>query len=256
MLIEFNNLKKEKIKAGISTRIGGVSKKPYNSMNLGIYTDDLKEDVEENYDIFLNALDIDKNKTFYTLQIHGDKIKIIDREFYNNSDSFTAIENYDGMISTINGINLVTFYADCVPLLFYDKKQNIIGVCHSGWRGTVKKIAKKMINTFQSEFNSNLEDIICAIGPSADVCCYEVDKSVINEFDKHFAYAKECYIAKENGKYMLDLKKVNYKLLIELGIKKINIEISNLCTICNNDILYSHRKESGITGRHIGIISK
>ncbi|BEP29491.1 peptidoglycan editing factor PgeF [Helicovermis profundi] len=256
MFIEFENIANLGIMAGISTRNGGVSSGNYKSLNLGIYTNDQKESISKNYEIFLESLNLRMNKTFYTLQVHGTDIKIIDEKFYADSSDFSAIENFDGMISKLKNINLVTFYADCVPLLFYDKKNDVIGICHSGWRGSVKKIALKMVELFIGEFNSNPLDIICAIGPCASVCCYEVDSVVIKEVNKNFKFPHKYYMLKNNNKYMLDLKKMNYDILVESGILKENIEISPLCTICNNDILFSYRKENGKTGRHIGIISK
>ena len=149
----------------------------------------------------------------------------------------------DGMVTNIHGICLVTFYADCVPLYFVDPVQKAIGLSHSGWRGTVGKIGKETIRKMEEQYGSDPKDILAAVGPSICKDCYEVSEDVILEFQKNFKerYWKDLFYRKENGKYQLDLWKANEIIFKESGILPEHIAVTNVCTHCNSEILYSHR---------------
>ena len=149
----------------------------------------------------------------------------------------------DGMVTNIHGICLVTFYADCVPLYFVDPVQKAIGLSHSGWRGTVGKIGKETIRKMEEQYGSDPKDILVAVGPSICKDCYEVSEDVILEFQKNFKerYWKDLFYRKENGKYQLDLWKANEIIFKESGILPEHIAVTNVCTHCNSEILYSHR---------------
>ena len=147
------------------------------------------------------------------------------------------------MITDVPGICLVTFYADCVPLYFVDPVKKAIGLSHSGWRGTVGKIGKVTIELMQKTYGSDPEDIIAAIGPSICRDCYEVSGDVIQQVRESFdeAYWPELFYKKENGKYQLDLWRANERIFTEAGIREDHIAVTNVCTHCNPDILFSHR---------------
>lgn len=256
---------------GVTYRIGGNSKKPYKSLNLGFNTGDRYEDIFKNYETLINNLELKDYTFFLTNQIHEDKIKVIDKSDLSdestNEDTTKGsydfdfknrirfVDGHDGMVTDLPNIALLTFYADCVPLVFYDPIKKVIGNCHAGWRGTVKRIPEKLIMKMIEEFGSNPSDIRVAIGPCASKCCYEVDSGVINEFDAN-NFPNDIYETKEDGKFMLDLKSANKSTLLLSGVKEENIEISNSCTICNNDLFFSYRLENGSTGRHCAIICK
>ena len=171
------------------------------------------------------------------------KILMIVMKDSGNSD-FGKVKVYvDGMVTNIPEICLVTFYADCVPLYFVDPVQKAIGLSHSGWRGTVGKIGKETIRKMEEQYGSDPKDILAAVGPSICMDCYEVSEDVILEFQKNFEerYWKDLFYRKENGKYQLDLWKANEIIFKESGILPEHIAVTNVCTHCNSEILYSHR---------------
>ncbi|MEG0156818.1 MAG: polyphenol oxidase family protein, partial [Anaerovoracaceae bacterium] len=147
-------------------------------------------------------------------------------------------------------ICLVTFYADCVPLYFVDPVKKVIGLSHSGWRGTVGKIGRKTVETMEHEYGCDPKDIRGAIGPSICQDCYEVSEDVISEFQKGFSQGdwEELFFQKENGKYQLNLWKANELVMKEAGILKEHIAVTNLCTCCNRQLLFSHRGSNGKRG--------
>ncbi len=149
----------------------------------------------------------------------------------------------DGLVTNVPGICLVTFYADCVPLFLVDPVKKAIGLSHSGWRGTVGKIGKVTVQAMMREYGSRTEDIVAAIGPSICQDCYEVSEDVIDRFRDSFNEAvwPRLFYRKENGKYQLDLWRANEEVFLEAGIRKENLAVTNLCTHCNQEVLFSHR---------------
>ncbi len=156
----------------------------------------------------------------------------------------------DGMITNEPGLMLATFYADCVPLFFVDPVKRAVGLSHSGWKGTAGKMGRCTVEAMVREFNSRPEDILAAIGPSICADCYEVSGDVILEFEKSFgAEAVESFsIRKGNGKYQLDLWEANRYVLLEAGIRPEHMAVTDICTCCNPDKLFSHRASHGKRG--------
>jgi YfiH family protein len=147
-------------------------------------------------------------------------------------------------------IVLFTYYADCVPLYFVDISKKVIALSHSGWRGTINRMGARTVEKMVNEYNSNPEDIICAIGPSICKKCYEVSEDVALEFKKEFSDDEVTTFLddKGNGKFQLDLWKVNEIILLNAGIKPEHIDNRSICTCCNKDILFSHRGLNGKRG--------
>ena len=145
---------------------------------------------------------------------------------------------------------MVTFYADCVPLYFIDPVHKAIGLSHSGWRGTVKKMGLVTLQKMQEAYGTNPEDVIAAIGPSICQDCYEVSEDVISEFQQNFdkKHWEALFYKKPNGKYQLNLWKANEIIMVEAGVKLENIAVTNVCTNCNSDLLFSHRATKGQRG--------
>ena len=149
------------------------------------------------------------------------------------------------------------FFANCVPLFFYDPVKQAVGASHSGWRGTVRRMGACTVEAMQREFGSKPEDIYAVIGPSICQKCYEVSEDVIDEFKKTFdeKYWMNLWEAKENKKYQLDLWEANRIVLEEAGIPADQIEISEYCTCCRSDVLFSHRATNGHRGNLSGVIT-
>ena len=154
----------------------------------------------------------------------------------------------DGLVTNEKGIVLVTFFADCVPLYFVDPVRKAIGLSHSGWRGTVNRMGEKTIEKMEEVYGSRREELVAAIGPSICMSCYEVGEDVAEEFKKAFPKQEEILKKKQNGKYLLDLWSANYRILVNAGVKPENISVTDICTCCNGDELFSHRKSMGKRG--------
>lgn len=229
---------------GFSTRLGGVSQGCYASMNLSFTRGDDEAAVRENYHRIAKSIGVKCENMVLSQQTHTTNVRVV-TEKDKGKGIVTPLDytDVDGMVTNIPGICLVTFYADCVPLYFVDPVQKAIGLSHSGWRGTVGKIGKETIRKMEEQYGSDPKDILAAVGPSICMDCYEVSEDVILEFQKNFEerYWKDLFYRKENGKYQLDLWKANEIIFKESGILPEHIAVTNVCTHCNSEILYSHR---------------
>ena len=239
------------IKHGFSTRVGGVSQGVLSTMNLSFSRGDDENAVRENFRRMADALDVEEDSFVFSQQTHTTNVRKVTLE--DKGKGLTRKLDYqdiDGLITNVPGLCLSTFYADCVPLYFVDPVKKAIGLSHSGWRGTVGKIGCVTVQKMQEEYGSNPENIIAAIGPSICQDCYEVSEDVIVEFQNHFdkKYWKDLYYKKENGKYQLNLWKANEIVLEEAGVLKEHIAVTNLCTCCNHETLFSHRASQGKRG--------
>lgn len=223
---------------GFSTRLGGVSEGGYSSMNLSLSRGDNPEAVEENTKRIARAIGVEKEKMVYTQQTHTTNVAVV-----SGKDAGSTLKETDGLVTNSPGICLVTFYADCVPLYFVDPVRRAIGLSHSGWRGTVGKMAAATVEKMKECFGTRPEDIIAAVGPSICQDCYEVSEDVTSRFKETFREEdwKDLFYKKENGKFQLDLWKANEINLREAGVLPEHIAVTNVCTCCNPKILFSHR---------------
>lgn len=160
---------------------------------------------------------------------------------------------YDSLITDIKGINFAIFTADCLPIIIYDRINNILGMVHAGWKGTVKGISAKAIKKMSEKFDSNPEDCLVAIGPSIGPCCYEVDEKVIEPLGINFDCYQRWISSKENGRMNFDLWKANEEQLMDCGIIRDNIHNLKMCTSCYCDVFYSYRVHGKSAGRMVTI---
>ena len=210
------------VRHAFSTRLGGVSGGYYSSLNLSFDRGDKKEAVAENFRRIGDAIGVSCEDMVLSKQTHTTNVRVVTEE--DRGKGITRDRDYtdvDGLVTNIPGICLVTSYADCVPLYFVDPVRKVIGLSHSGWRGTVGKIGKKTVQIMQEKFSSDPADILAAVGPSVCMDCYEVSEDVIIN--------------------QLDLWKANELIFLESGIIPEHIAVTNVCTHCNSRILYSHR---------------
>lgn len=246
------------IKHGFSTRLGGVSKGHLASMNLSFSRGDNPDSVIENYKRICKKLKVSPENLVFSDQVHDTNIHVVTKKDCQGSDlQQKKLIGIDGLITNEPYIVLCTFYADCVPLYFVDTKKHVIGLSHSGWRGTVGNIGGKTVEAMKQNYNSKPEDIISVIGPSICQNCYEVSEDVAESFCAVFEKKDWGRILqkKENQKYLLDLWNANNILLQKAGLLKQNIYVSNICTCCNADWLYSHRASAGKRGNLAAFLS-
>ncbi len=243
------------VKHSFTTRIGGYSAENFQALNLGRKTGDTDENVCNNYNSIFEELGLDMKKIVVSDQIHSDNIHIVrsdDKVIGNISDN--TLDGVDALITDVQDVVLVTYYADCTPLFFLDTKNRVIALAHSGWKGTVSKIGLKVVQTMIEHFDSDVNDIIAGIGPCIGPCCYEVDDPVIDRFKETLNY-KSYFKHKYDDKYDLDLTEANKLVLLEAGLPLENISLANLCTHCEEDYFYSYRRDNGTTGRMCEIMS-
>ena len=223
--------KQEAVYHGFSTRIGGVSEGIYRSMNLSFTRGDQEEAVKENFCRISSAIGFPSESIVTSDQTHTTNVRVVTEE--DRGCGITKPRSYtdvDGMVTNVPGLTLATFYADCVPLYFYDPVHRAIGLSHSGWRGTVGKIGKVTVETMTREYGTRTKDVIAAIGPSICQECYEVSEDVIEQFRNAFEEKdwNSLFYAKPNGKYQLNLWKANEKIFLEAGIFSISLMIFSL----------------------------
>ena len=234
-----------------TTRIGGLSTGMFDSLNLSFTRGDDEEKVLENYKRVAEAIGAEAGQIVTTDQTHTTNVRIV-----TEADAGKGVtrerdyDNVDGLVTNIPGICLVTFYADCVPLLFVDPVKRVIASSHSGWRGTAARMGQVTVDIMRSKFGCRPEDILAAVGPSICQDCYEVSEDVIQKFQNAFDEAdwNDLYDRKENGKYQLNLWKANEIVLLQAGILPEHLAVTNLCTCCNPDLLFSHRASNGKRG--------
>ena len=193
-----------------------------------------KEKMAEEFNISIDDL-------YFLNQVHDKNVL----EIYE--DTINEIKDYDALVTKVPGKILMTCFADCVPILLFDPKNKIVASIHSGWKGTVKQIAKDTIEYMEEKYKSDVEDIIAVIGPSIGPCCFEVKGDVKKQFIDMFGIGV-CI----NNK--IDLWLANKLQLLNCGLKEENIECMNICTCCNDDKFYSYRKGDVEEGRFSAFI--
>lgn len=249
--LTYNSLSEIKfINHAFTTRLGGVSKGEFSSMNMAFNRGDSVESVTENYKRFCASAGFDYESLTASAQDHNTFVRAVtsaDRGvgIYKPRD----LQSVDALITNEKGVTLVTYYADCTPLFFVDTKNKAIGLAHAGWRGTVGRIGEKVVRKMIELYGTDPADIKAAIGPAISVCCYEVDKPCADNFLALDDLETSRFVfPKENGKFMIDLLETNRQVLIKSGVKPENITISDLCTNCNSELLWSHRATKGHRG--------
>ena len=254
--ITFPKLTKAGVLHGMSTRLGGVSEGVLGAMNLSYTRGDQRAYVDENHRRFANALGYDAGRLVFSDQVHGTRIrKVTEADCGKGILRASDITGIDGLMTNVVNVPMITFYADCVPLLFYDPVHRVIAMAHSGWKGTVSRIGSVMLDAMHREYASDPKDVIAAIGPSICQSCYEVSRDVADAFLQEFGREiyDEIVIEKDNGKCQLDLQTACLFVLLEHGMQRAHIDVTDLCTCCNPEYLFSHRASQGKRG-NLGVV--
>lgn len=202
--------------------------------------------VAENIKDVCEFLKIKENNLIHPSQTHTSNIDIA-------KIGVSSYPETDGLILTNKEQALFLNFADCTPVMIYDSKKHIAAVSHAGWRGTAGMIASKTVEKMVSEFGSNLNDLKAAIGPAISFCCYNVGEDVYRQLSKTVGDFTGLYEIRQ-GDIFVDLKGINKRQLIDAGLDENNIDVCPYCTVCNNNLFFSYRKENATTNRHSAVI--
>ncbi|MBT4482041.1 MAG: peptidoglycan editing factor PgeF [Candidatus Latescibacteria bacterium] len=224
---------------GFTTRTGGVSLPPFDSLNLGYKTPDDRQTVDKNHNILFSLLGVDAAKAAVMEQVHGDRVSIVD-------SGGISLET-DGIITSESEVFLTVKVADCIPLLLFDPVRKVIGAVHCGWRPLVYGIAEKAVDVMTVCSGTDPGNVVAAAGPSAGPCCYDVGSDVAGRL----AHDSIIY---RNGRIYADLRTELLNRLLNSGLKPANIEIIPECTVCNESLYFSHRRDGAQSGRMMGYI--
>lgn len=243
------------VKHAFSGRSGGFSQDKFGTLNLSILTDDDQKLVLANRRKFFTTLGIEPECLVSAEQVHGDsiyKVTLKDRG-RGALERDTVIPATDALMTNEKGLALLTFYADCVPVLFLDPFEKVIAVAHAGWKGTVAKIAAKTVLGMEKHYGTKPRNVLAGIGPSIGPCHYEVDEPVIVQVEKAFPETNSFLLErKEDEHAYLNLWEANRRQLLEVGLVDENIVITGLCTYCSSEKFFSHR--AGMSGRQAAAI--
>jgi len=269
---------------GFSTRPGGASeletlrhgrKATEKALNLGFTDWDSRERVSQNREKFFDTLGAEKMRIVALRQIHSDIVHRVDAAVVSPAEAPQA----DALVTRERGVLLAVQTADCVSILLADTKNRAVAAIHSGWRGTLRRIAEKTLGRMQMDFGTEAADVIAAIGPGIGGCCYEVGSDVAKEFESQFPEAREWFdgpfdalAAGENDpnwlpwltmrppghpppppRVQLDLIAANRSILTKAGVPAKQIFASGFCTACRTDLFFSYRREN-TTGRLMAVI--
>ncbi|NMB24310.1 MAG: peptidoglycan editing factor PgeF [Firmicutes bacterium] len=236
-----------------STRLGGVSQGPFDSLNLGMHVGDEALAVQENRRRFSRALGITASDWVVGEQVHSNKvISVTDHHRGRGAlAKDTAIWGVDGLVTATPGLWLVCFYADCVPMVFWDEKVRVVGIAHGGWRGTLQNVGGEAVKSMVKSFACSPRNIHAIIGPAIGSCCYYVGEDVAEEFRGRFPVGVIGWM--DNG-ITLDLKEANRQQLVASGLIDSQIYVSDLCTACNQELFFSYRRDKSPTGRMVACV--
>jgi polyphenol oxidase len=227
--------------AAESTRHGGISPAPYQSLNLGLNTLDSQSNVDENRLRFFAALGIDANRVATSHQVHGKEIL--------EATQPGRYEGYDALMTNIPNLFVGVSVADCVPILVYDQKRRAVAAIHAGWKGTLAELVRLTLEAMQKQYGTKPNDCFAYVGTCIDETSFEVGPDVADLFAPEFKRVDEF-----TQRMFINLRSANVRQLTSFGIPTAQIAISSFSTALNNDDYFSHRLEKGQTGRLMALI--
>jgi len=247
----------EALLSAVSSRLGGVSVQPYESLNLALSVGDDPAAVMTNRGQLCEAIGVEVDAMTVAQLVQGIHIEVVT----SSSRGLEAAEkaqrfvDTDGLITNLPDVPLFILIADCAALSFYDPVRKVIGLGHAGWRGTVGGIARKMVEAMNAAFDCNPADLLVGISPSIGPCCYQVRDDVVAAFQEAFPdQADAIFVRQPDGSTHLDMWTALTCQMRSSGVREQHIELASICTACNTDLFYSNRAEGGRTGRFTGMI--
>ncbi len=251
-LFHFGNLSDHRgVRHFVTSRVGGFGAAPFDSLNLGYKTADDPANVTRNRLKLADTVGIPLNDFVLTKQVHENRVAVITAADKGRGafDYASGMDETDALVTNQQDICLMVLLADCTPILLYDPEQRVVAAIHSGWKSTVKQIARETVDCMVQTFGSSPTDILAGIGPAIGPCCFQVGQEVVNAVHKALG-STDGLLSKEttDGKVHLDLWETNRRLLLALGIPEESIEVAGICTKCRSDLFFSERHHPG-TGR-------
>ncbi len=240
------------IHAGITTRNGGVSRAPYNSLNLGFNTEDPRHNVEANRSTLARAFDLPSRLLLTVSQVHGSDVLVVD-EPNPDLSHFLKVE-CDAVVTNQPGIMIGVLVADCYPILMYDAENHIAAAVHAGWKGAAGGIIGKTVDTMNNLFGTRPEALLAAIGPGIGAHDYLVDRPVREAFRRGTDHWEQIAQERELGQWQLDLRRSCMLQFQEAGVDERQIEAAGECTCCQREMFFSYRRDSAQTGRQMGFL--
>lgn len=239
-----------RIRHGFTTRSGGVSSPPYDSLNLGLHVGDVPSAVSDNRSRACGALGFSLDDWVSGEQVHGASVLRVTGELRGRGARAhnTSLPGVDGLVTDTPGVLLAGYFADCVPILIADPQGPKVGIAHAGWRGTLAGIARNLVRTLEESFGSPPERLVAWVGPAIGACCFHVGLDVAELF------ARAGFGDFISDGPSIDLKGINRELLVAAGLDPAHVEASNLCTACSTERFFSHRALGPRTGRMAGLI--
>lgn len=245
---EFEAFPTERVRHGVFTRLGGVSRGPFSSLNLSLNVADERRAVMENRRRFYAAMGVDSGSAVHTVQVHGAQVAAV-----GPADLGVVHQSTDGLVTADPNLPLVMAFADCTPILLYDPVCGAVGMAHAGWRGTVAGVCQAAVQAMVDAFDSRPADIQAAIGPAIGPCCYEVGAEVAEAVSAAFGSTRTLLrLVGQDDRVYFDQWSANEIALRQAGVRQ--VERADTCTACHVDEFYSHRAERGLTGRFGAII--
>jgi YfiH family protein len=238
----FPSLSAAGVQHGIVTRRGGVSRAPYESLNLGSSVGDDPRAVAENRRRVFALFGREKQSVPELFQVHSDRILLA-----RLRTDGEPLPQADGVVTDSSEFTLCMRFADCVPILLYDPVRRAGGIAHAGWKGTVAKVAASAVEALRGNFGSRPDDLLAGIGPSIGPDHYAVGNDVVDAVRSAFGPAAEEWLTQRGDAVYLNLWAANEFTLRQSGVKK--IELAGICTACHTEDWFSHRAEHGRTGR-------
>jgi len=233
-----------------TTRLGGETKAPFDSFNLGgsVGDDETKRDAINNRMRLCNALSVDFSNLFVPGQVHSRNVEIV-REREHMPD----LKGVDGLLTEKNATPLLLHFADCVPVMVVETSKKLIGIFHAGWRGTAASIVSHGVERMVKEMGGDPRNMVGAVGPAIGPCCYPTSDDVARALSETVSTGPDGLIGRNGNQPAPDLKAFNALQLLECGVEQ--VDVSNFCTACNPGMFYSHRQSGGTTGRQGAMIA-
>lgn len=258
-LLRLPSLEQFSVRLAFSTRKGGVSARPYDTLNLGLSVGDDPAAVHENRRRFFTALGLDPSRIVRVRQVHGNDVLVVDRALAGQARFPRLLLDddylYDAIVTDLAGLGLAISTADCLPIFIVDPRHRAVGAVHAGWRSSVKGVVEHALRTMGGVYGTDPAQCYAALGPGIRGCCYEVDQPVMTAVHRACKEWQACVAPAGRDRWMLDLARLNIALLHGGGLSPDRIIDTGLCTACRSDLFYSYRAEKLKTGRMMSLIA-